>query len=188
MLEKIAGKVVARWLDKGVIEEEDKEVYEYGMVLSLEYLASIVTTAFIALITKEIFTCMIFYICFANLRSYTGGFHAKTFVRCYLYSTGIILVSVLMIKFDMIVIMYYRVLGMMSFIYIVIMDPIVHENREVTEKEKKIFSRCKNKNVLVIVSAIVISAGFRFFKFEKSMESAMIAVVICCILARRKIR
>lgn len=184
MIEKIAAGIAEGWIKNKMINTCDKEIYEYGIILTFEYIASLLTTALIAIFTQEIPACIVFYISFATLRSYAGGIHAKNFLRCYIYSTAIILMSLLLIRFNIIDILVYRIVYTIAFAYLLSSQPIDSENKRVDDEEKHIFG-IRKKKILIIMSVLVlICIGFNFLNLEKALESAVIIVFLCCVLCK----
>ncbi|MBQ4069645.1 MAG: accessory gene regulator B family protein [Lachnospiraceae bacterium] len=183
MLDKISAKIANNWIEKKIIDINDKEIYEYGIILTMEYLLSLITTALIAVFTGEAVASVTFYTGFKYLRSYTGGIHAKTFAKCYVSSSLIILISVLFIKYNIISIVVYRMCGLPAIIYLVNITPIDCENKRVSKEEKRRFCVHKNKVVAVICFIIVLAGLCDISIIEKSLEAVVIIVSLCCIFA-----
>lgn len=184
MIEKIAAGIAEGWIKKKMINTFDKEIYEYGIILTFEYMASLFTTVLIAFLTQEIPVCIVFYISFATLRSYAGGIHAKNFFRCYIYSTLIILMYLLMIRFNIFDILLYRIVYAFSFVYLLKSQPIDSENKRVDDEEKKIFGMRKRKILIIMSALVLLCIGFDFGDLEKALESAVITVFLCCVLCK----
>ena len=86
MLGYISKKLVVQLVDNEVIQQDDIEIYEYGILLIL--MASftsicILMTGFI--IHKALFT-IIFLGALIHLRHYAGGYHACSFSLCFCLS------------------------------------------------------------------------------------------------------
>ena len=180
MLEKISTKIANNWIENNIIDMDDKEVYAYGIILTIEYLLSLITTALIALFTGETIACITFYIGFKYLRSYAGGIHAKTFLGCYISSSLIILISILFIKYNILSVIVYRICGLAAIIYLLKIKPVDSQNKSVSKEEKIKFNMHKNKLLLIISLIILLSILFGVSNIEKSLESVVIVVGICC--------
>ena len=86
MLKYISKKLAVELVNNEVIQQDDLEIYEYGMLLIL--MASftsicILSTGFI--IHKAFFT-IIFLGALIQLRHYAGGYHANSFSLCFCLS------------------------------------------------------------------------------------------------------
>lgn len=186
MVHMIKNRIVNNWIKENVIGEEDRELYEYGVEITVEYAINLFTTVLIVVIMQEIISGIFMYASFMMLRSYSGGVHAKSFKRCYLYSSMVILITLLLIRFNIISIWIYRGVGVVSCLYLWFTEPIASENKEVNEKEKRFFIK-KEKNIIIYIVIISIVAFFMgFAKIEKGLESTLIIAFISCILARLK--
>ena len=139
LIEEIKKRIVNKWILQSLIQADDRELYEYGVELTLESVINNSTTIFLALMTGEIFPCLCFYISFMLLRSYSGGAHARNFIRCYCYSSLTILSVLVLIKYDAVDIWIYRILVIISTIYLFVTQPVASENKEVTGKEQVFF-------------------------------------------------
>lgn len=182
MLHLLKKRIVNGWIADCIISEEDRELYEYGVEITVEYIINIITTILIAILTKEIIACAFMYISFMFLRSYSGGIHAKSFLRCYIYSSLVIFISLILIKLNLINIWIYRFCGMAGALYLWFTKPVASKNKEVSEKEKKFFCK-KEKNIITYIIIISIVAFFiGFVKIEKGLESTLIIAFVSNIL------
>ena len=76
---------------------EDKEVYRYGIQQGLNLALNILTTIIIGCLCDMLLPSILFLVCYMPLRSFCGGYHAKTHLRCYIYS--VIMITNLFIFF-----------------------------------------------------------------------------------------
>ena len=83
---KFADKVTTELVKSQKIKLEDQELYRYGIEQGILILLNVLTALAIGLIFHCLFYVVIFSVAFVPLRSYAGGFHAKTFSRCYILS------------------------------------------------------------------------------------------------------
>lgn len=184
VMDKIAGFMVSRWIKNKVIDEEDRELYEYGLIVTIEYGFNLMTTILIAYFTNEWLACLFFYGSFKELRSFCGGVHAKTFLRCYFYSTIVILVSMLLIKYNLISMWVYRVGALICGSYLMFTNPVPSENKPLDEEEIECFTK-KEKNIILVMMIISIVAIFGGFdKIEKGIDSTFIISAISVVIAK----
>lgn len=182
MLSYLKTYIVNSWIEGKIIEEEDRELYEYGIEITIEYLFNLITTIILALITGEIISCVFMYISFMILRSYAGGVHAKTFIRCYIYSSLVILVTLILIRFELVDIWIYRGAALFYLIYLWITEPVESKNRKVNEREKEVFRRREKLVLLIIMFVSVIAIFTEFVKIEKGLESTLIITGISSVV------
>lgn len=80
-------------LDKGIIEEDDIQIYLYGIKGGITIIVNILTTLLIGLFTGKMLEVIIFSLFLASLRSYSGGYHCSTKVGCFWLSSIVTAIS-----------------------------------------------------------------------------------------------
>ena len=157
MLEKVAAKLTKHMIEKEVVPADDEEVYIYGWSLILSHLASIVTMLLLAAFSREMPGTLIFMAFFFSLRTYAGGYHANTYLKCYLISMSIYLFALLTALFLPVHLLQWALL-MLLFCVLTnfICAPADHPNKPLKEDAKR---RNKIKSrIIVSIQTITISA------------------------------
>lgn len=98
MLDKAAASLTDRLINRGIIKEQDYELYLFGIetvILKIVHLLSYLVLGFILGEFKEL---LIFLIIFIPLREYSGGFHAHSRFKCYIVSCLTMLSMLLLLK------------------------------------------------------------------------------------------
>ena len=72
-------------IKKGLVQEEDRPIYEYGFQILIEIFLWVLCCTIIAALTCSLIELCIFFIIFFPIRSYAGGFHFRKFSVCFLY-------------------------------------------------------------------------------------------------------
>ena len=124
---------------------EDKEVYRYGIQQGLNLTLNILTTIIIGVLCGMVYPSLMFLICYMPLRSFCGGYHAKTHLRCYIYSVIMITCILLVAKYTTFNIVLYEILVLISLIIILLLAPVEDENKKLDNVEKCI-CRSQNRN------------------------------------------
>lgn len=81
-----------------IIEDEEKALYVFGFHYGFMTLLNIATTLFIGLLFCMLWQSAIFLVCYIPLRIFAGGYHAKTPLRCYVMSSIMVAVILLLIR------------------------------------------------------------------------------------------
>ena len=81
-----------------VITEDQRELYLYGLRLLCEKLLGIVSMFVICVLAKGVVEGAVFYLAYSFLRKYAGGYHAGSFISCYLSSCAAVLLCVVLSK------------------------------------------------------------------------------------------
>lgn len=85
LLARLAGKIVNNLVHSGVIKEEDAEIYIYGINQILTSVLSVSSALIIGLIFGVFPEIAVFMAAYIPLRSFAGGYHAKTPLSCYVF-------------------------------------------------------------------------------------------------------
>lgn len=165
---------------------EDKELYRYGIQQGLNLVLNILTTIIIGCFCDMIYPSILFLLCYMPLRSFCGGYHAKTHIRCYVYSV-IMITSILLIAkqftFNLIV---YEVLVLLSFMVILILAPIEDKNKTLDSDEKRVFRKRACSIAVLEVLIYHIFLIIRFTNSYKTLSIALFSLSILMIIGRIK--
>ena len=169
MLSKVATKLTNRLLLSGVINSEEEEIYIYGFELLLSFLFSTAVIFAIGIAVQAVLPTIAFLAVFIVLRSYTGGFHARTYAVCSLVTFSVYGVVMLLSHFLTVGYVEYLVLGVIGVVLLIIFAPIKHPNKELTAQDIK-----RNKIISVVVFILFLSAGVMLCLANMYIESASI--------------
>ena len=82
-MEKISQIIVCFISRNMTIDDEEMlDVYKYGIEITLSSVLNFVLIIISSLILRDLSAGLIFMALFIFLRSYTGGYHAETYLRC----------------------------------------------------------------------------------------------------------
>lgn len=90
MIEKLASGIVAWQIKRQILKPEDKELYCYAFELLINQAFNILIAIVIAIVFDSAAFVFIFLLCYIPLRSFAGGYHAKTNGGCSLVSAVIL--------------------------------------------------------------------------------------------------
>ena len=97
MISNITNHVVQNLLLANIIDQEEIEVYEFGIETFFSDVFNLITTAMIGILIGQFWECFIFQVTFISLRSFAGGYHASSEWKCWILSnamvTGVLLLS-----------------------------------------------------------------------------------------------
>lgn len=89
---KFAKYILEKFILQQGTSDNDKIVYLYGLSAGITILENIVITLILGYIFGNLIQTMIFLLSYIPLRSYAGGYHAKTEQVCFIFSTLLIIV------------------------------------------------------------------------------------------------
>ncbi|WP_409229111.1 accessory gene regulator B family protein [Gudongella sp. SC589] len=171
-------KIADLMVQSEIISVEDKDLYEYGLHQSFILLANIFTTILVGWIFNMMIESIIFLLAFVPLRSYAGGYHAKTPLRCYVLSVVMISITLLLIRMP--------VRGLLSVVFItttatgtiLVFAPVEDINKPLKQTEKKEYKRRISFILATLLGLITL-----FWSIEHQISiSIMSALVVGAVM------
>lgn len=92
MLSRVSKQIALQFAVRRIINEEDIEVYEYGINILLTGIVNMVSIIIIGILCGKVIECICFMIMFIPLRQYVGGYHSATPKRCFTCTLMMILI------------------------------------------------------------------------------------------------
>lgn len=175
---------MAKWLsrrmvERGIIKEEEQEIYQFGIRNGFIILLNVVTAFLIGLLTAKLLVVAVFTLSFMVLRSYTGGYHSDSRIFCYIGSNLVLFIPVyteeLFIKTPSMVLVLLLILA--SGI-ILVLSPMHSRNRKLDEEEQKHFGiRARLITVVqLIILGVLWYAGMTPYAYAVYVSICIIAV------------
>lgn len=133
--------VVTRWfINRNVLPAEDEELYAYAVSCLLITISPIFLVLVIGACLDLIVEGIVVIIPFMIIRTFSGGVHSGSPGRCFVISTGILLVLIMLTK----VISNSAILSIIllgSCISLIACSPIENENKQLSINEKKAYRK-----------------------------------------------
>jgi len=101
MLNSVKTKILGYFIQIGLGEQGDLEVYEYGFILLLKKLFHIVTILAMGWLANELVNVAIFLLVYICIREYSGGYHSKSSLGCYICTVVIISLAIAFFKLEL---------------------------------------------------------------------------------------
>ncbi len=173
MINNLSVYFTEKLLSNGTINDEDKELYIYGLFMLLSQLMFFIITCIFGLILKCILESIIFYIAFQFIRKYAGGYHASTETRCEISTTLSILACIVLIRlsktYDFQIALV--TITVISAISIFCLCPLDTPEKPLSDKEFRYFRKISWLILFVIITVITVSYIFKL----------SIIIVPCCL-------
>lgn len=94
MLHKLAETLTDKLYQSCKLEEAKKPIYVYGFELTLSTASSMVSILIISACLSIFSSGVLFLVSFCSLRLFSGGYHAKTYGRCFILTNGVYLATI----------------------------------------------------------------------------------------------
>ncbi|WP_336534023.1 accessory gene regulator B family protein [Bacteroides acidifaciens] len=185
-MDRIAKGLTDYVIRKGMIEETERNIYEYGFTLTMEVGLFVLVSLFLTLYLHMFVEGVLFFVIFAPLRSYAGGLHLEKYHSCFVLScltfSGILLTS-----------RYIRIPTYFSLIAFFLLEmsvyafyPVENTNREV-DKEEDTYFRKKLKLFLIFDMFIVlVCATLKKDRYILVIVATFLMVAVTMILGKYK--
>ncbi len=181
MMQTVARKVTYCLIQNERIEQENEEKYIYGVEVVIEKLITYGVLLILALSLKILVPSVLFVLFFALLRGYTGGFHARTYLGCFISTILMYLCCCQVIAPFLIKEKLYIIPGIIiSSIFILLFAPINNPDLNLSAKEIK---RCKIGTKLVLMLEVIsIAMGIYSGISTVYIVFPFLGIVMCAVL------
>ncbi|SNT12736.1 accessory gene regulator B [Anaerovirgula multivorans] len=182
LLDKYTDKLIAN----KTIRAEERELYIYGLQQGLLIITNILTIVVIGVLHKTVWQCILFMITYFPLRSFAGGYHAKTQTRCYFLSIVLIISVLSSIKY--IPQTDYNVIGLALFAGITInaLAPVEDKNKPLNQREIVIYKKWTSIILSVELSTLVLMMGLGLSEVSICISISMFALSVMLIIGKIK--
>ena len=137
MYQKVAKKITNFFINNSIINDSDREIYEYSYEVMISQTVYILIMILISLIFGSILESLVFFIGFFICRKFSGGYHASTYTKCHMLFAINQIAFLLLLRF--IKTEYFGLISILSIIISIIIifavAPIDHPNKPFNEYE-----------------------------------------------------
>lgn len=179
---KLISSKVARILCEDEKHTDNYELYEYAIYIILSSAFHMATVIVLGLVFNLLTESLVFYLSFIVIRKFAGGYHAKTPVRCYLFSFASNIIILCLVKWlssiNTLFIFIFIIFELLCVVLILLISPLDTENNPLTGQEKKMYRMLTS----IITILIFIISSLCFFKGYRNIGSSMICGVVMSAL------
>ncbi len=170
----ISKKISAFVCGTDCAEEDERSVIEFGIGILLSKMLNLITEIIIGCLFSMILETVIFLLAFSFFRSYSGGFHASSSLKCYISSSAIMAVALLIIRYaDMpIANIAFALLGT---VLCLILAPVESKNKPLNEIEKAVY-RKRALIILFFILSVMIGSYFLHINFIFTTLSVVLLI------------
>lgn len=141
MFSKLSTHLTDSLIQAEIINQAEKEIYKYGIKMMLTYLFNLITAFVIGITMGQLWECLILEVVFIPLRSYAGGYHASSEVKCYFLSAAMIVSDLILLRYlpiwfnVNIGILYLTV----AVAVIMLLAPVENKNKPLDPDERRVY-------------------------------------------------
>lgn len=168
-------------ISQNIISPDKKDIYVYGFELLFADILNFSVIFILGIIFCGFLSTFVYCIIFILLRSFCGGYHADTHLRCHICTIGVFIIfivffRVLTINNNFIIF----IIDLIAYIPILVFSPIEHKNKplsEINRKRNRLFS------ILAFPFLIFISTFLQFLGFKEGLAiSLTLWIVSLCMI------
>lgn len=159
---RVGKGLAGRLLRDGIISQDEVEIVEYGLENLGSSLLGMSVTLMIGYFFDFLLGSFMLWLLIFPLRKNAGGYHAETKVRCLLFSSSILLLSIIcfqQMKWSETV---YILVTVFSFLIVFIMAPIGNNNKHLDQTECKVYRRRTRMILFLEMGLFVVALAFRW--------------------------
>lgn len=180
IIETVASKIVDILEYNRIITNKQKDIYQYGTEIFLSSMATCLITLILGLIFHALFAALIYFCIFVLLRSFCGGYHAKTYFHCNLIF--IVVTTNILFLFKFMPIQYFALpyigITVFSLLITIIYAPVENINKPITIQKQAVY----RKICIILMCILFLLSYFLIFKFNNSygilIDATIFAVAI----------
>lgn len=86
MIQNLANLLAAHMVKKGTIDSDDEEVYQYGWGIIISTGLDFISMFILGCLFGQGWGTVVFLICFIIIHTNTGGYHANSYEKCYIFT------------------------------------------------------------------------------------------------------
>lgn len=186
MFEVLSERITGWLLANGAIPKEDKEIYRYGIQQGMITLLNLGTTMIIGMVFGKLLESLLFMAAYIPLRSYAGGYHAKTAVRCYFFSIVMISAVLWVMRYVTYSGLICGCLTAISGSMIWLLAPVEDRNKPLDDVEKGVYRKRARGIVLAesLLSFLTIFCSWK--RLGMCMTLVLCVMVLMLLLGKWK--
>ncbi len=164
MINAFAKIVTDFFLENRVIDSDDAETYQYGNEIIISSIIDLLIVIILGLIYKELLNAALFFISFLLLRTFGGGYHADTYLKCKIIYTIDISLILFLSKYASLIYNLYIMFLILIFSFTVFFSiaPIENSNKRLSKTE--IEKNSQKSKVVSIILCLAIGVAYYYNK------------------------
>lgn len=157
------------------VSPQAKDVYQYGIEITVSSMFNIILVTLCSLALGNILAGMIYLFIFIFLRSFTGGYHATTYLRCNITMVATFIVTFAMykiIKHYVLPLFVCETIALVNLIPIIICAPVPNKHKPLTEAQRK-----RSYKLSILIASVLSLVGLILYTLEIPIGAMIIMTV-----------
>lgn len=160
MFVKLSEYITQRLENEKVIQPDNRELYRYGFQQGLILLLNFVTSVVIGVIFGKVLDSVLILASYIPLRSYAGGHHSDSSEKCYIISTMITVIWVLILQFSELPTSCWGIILLIGAAVCFVLSPVENLQKPFDEDEAHVY---RKRSLIVLASEVCLWICLAFF-------------------------
>lgn len=181
-MDMLLDKIMAFITHNRKIDDDEAEIVRYGLEIAVLKTIFFAATLIVSLLMNSFWQFIIFISLFSVLRSYAGGYHAKTQIRCFIQSMLLIIAAVMIINITQkitYIIVPLSVIALAAGAAIWRLAPVDTKNKRLDFDEKV---PLRKKTRITLMVEIIIGIASFILNFKIVPCAAALSIIASCVL------
>lgn len=185
MFVKLSEYITQRLENEKVIQPDNRELYKYGFQQGLILLLNFATSVVIGVIFGRILESILILAAYIPLRSYAGGHHSDSSEKCYIVSTMITIIWMLILKFSELPASCWGIILLIGTAVCFILSPVENLQKPLDESETKVY-RKRSLIVLTVEASLWICSAYFMRIFVQIIPLSVFTEAVMLITGKIK--
>jgi len=186
LLARLSRKIGNNLVQSDIVKEEDAEIYIYGINQILVSVLNVSSALIIGLIFGVFPEITVFMAAYIPLRSFAGGYHAKTPLSCYVFSVIMLIVVSIGLKYLHIADWVYYAVLVAATLVVLVLSPVEDSNKPLDEIEHKVYKR---RTILIATVELTLAMLLKLLMLDDLfIATAYSFVVLSLMLIAGKVK
>lgn len=182
MITALAQYIAGCLLRNDIIESEKLDIYIYGFEVMISSISGFAIALILGIAFSQLLECILFLIIFVSMRSFCGGYHADTYLKCNCIFAVTIASVMLLVKLITAPPIYIHFLiGVFSLITVIAFTPVENKFKSLDLKTKK---KCRVISIFltVVFSIVSVMLDNMFSCFSVVIDTALLIVAVSVMI------
>ena len=186
MIADFAEKISNTMVDRGIVQKEDVELYQYGIENSIIVAGNLLASALFGILTGRLGVVLVFLLFYSTLRTYSGGVHCKSKLGCFILSMLILLVPVFSYEWvmEMVTFPVIFAVGVIAIVVILVLSPVESINKPLDDEERKYYKRISHCIVTLQGCVVAFLYCMDIYEYFYAGYSSMVLVAVFMIFGK----
>lgn len=186
MINKLSAYLANTLIKKKIIEQEDFELYHYGLFVTITEAWLLLFCISVGIIFNVILQSIVFFVIFFLVHRFAGGFHAKKEWQCQIITLSLFFLCIAGIKYETDINMIYMIaVYIVGCVVIIALSPADTPQKPLSKAEKVKF---KKITAVIVLICSVIAALFllnsKTVSFAYAIINGMIVQTVLVVIGR----